>query len=390
MPIIHVSIDWGFVVIIVGLSDDRGLPGSGRPADVLLPGLRPLFGRGLDEVYVDDTWVHVVPRFLLGLMGWGFAQEVPFGDVVAFLIFVDDFGVEPSLCGEKVLEHFEFPSVRDSSCNHTRRPRLLFRCAWSAEVVGSSVAEVQGEVISLCFVDAVEVVQILAGRNVFVTWKPLHRLSGRGLLDDVEEDSMSTTVFQELWKECLIKLDKADQELILAFVSSPLFGPFSSRQSGRGESFDVPCGDVCQFFLIAVSLVVMLSVFLWCCNAYCSTFNFGNICCFELGWCEWPWALCFVAERLEADVFNLECCGMLSFDDCTGVGIASRSHGFPCADQSDCLLVVVGSPVCTQRVEFVGRGDLHDVVLAVRLLFDHFDQLVVSGEPRWCGPLCCS
>ena len=78
---------------------------------------------------------------------------------------------------------------------------------------------------------------------------------------------------------------------------------------------------------------------------------------------------------------------MLSLDLGTGMGISCGFQGFPCADQSESLLVVVGSPVSAQRVVFVRRGDLEDVVLAVLLLLDCINQLVVSDEPRWCCPL---
>ena len=130
----------------------------------------------------------------------------------------------------------------------------------------------------------------------------------------------------------------------------------------------------------------MLSVFLRCGNANRGAFDFVNVCCFEMGWCEWPGALCFVAQGLEADVFNLVCVCMLPLDLCTGVGISGSSQSFASADQGSSLLVVLCSQVCAQGVKFMGRGALHDVVLTVLLLFDCLNKLVVAGQSWWRSP----
>ena len=90
-----------------------GLAHSGWPTDVLLPDLGPLLGRGLNQVYVDNTRVDVVPGFLRCLVWGGLAQDVPFSVGVAFLVFVDDLGVEPSLGSEEMLKFFKLPAVRD-------------------------------------------------------------------------------------------------------------------------------------------------------------------------------------------------------------------------------------------------------------------------------------
>lgn len=119
-----------------------GLPQSGWPTDVLLPALGPLFGRGLDQVNVSHSWVGVVPGFLCCLVGRGLAQDVPFGDGVASLIFVDDFGIKPSLGCEEMLKFFKFPAVGDPSSDHMRWFGVLARGARNAEVVGSSLSEV--------------------------------------------------------------------------------------------------------------------------------------------------------------------------------------------------------------------------------------------------------
>ena len=76
---------------------------------------------------------------MLGL--GGLAQDVPFSVGVAFLVFVDDLGVEPSLGSEEMLKFFKLPAVRDPSSDHMRWFALLAWVAWNAEVVGSSLSQ---------------------------------------------------------------------------------------------------------------------------------------------------------------------------------------------------------------------------------------------------------
>ena len=137
---------------------------------------------------VDNSRAHVVPRFLCGLMGRGLAQDVPFGDGVAFLVFVYDLGVEPSLGCQEVLELFKLPGIRNSSDNHMRGFGHLVRSAWDAKIIGSTFPEVQGLFVPFCFMKAA--VEVLVCGDVLVAWEPLHGFSGRGLLDDVEENTI--------------------------------------------------------------------------------------------------------------------------------------------------------------------------------------------------------